>query len=275
MNELWRSVILKIERAEAQSILLAKSIEEWSVRNTFETEISLRPGRLGMKVVLKEFRESPPFDEWALIFGECIHNLRSSLDNLAFGLARLKKDPPSQPKTIAFPIFKDKEDFERNGRRSLKQLPEDASNLIERLQPFQRDGSEQFGRPEDDFLLKLQLFNNLDKHQVPSMTLVAPSGMELSIHAEFYSDDHTNENVPPNVHVWSGPLSPGAVLVEYITTQPIKSGNLDIKGGGIVSVSGLEAPVPVALTLVAIQQYVHLVASQFHPFFELSGPAGN
>jgi hypothetical protein len=266
---------VKIDRADAQVPFLEQQINDWSGRNTLDAELLLRDGRLGLKLVLKEFKEPAPLNDWALIFGECIHNLRSSLDNLAFALARLQCDPPENERAILFPIFHDKAEFNRKGRRYLSQLPDEAATLIERLQPFQRDGSEQFGKPEDDKLLMLQSFNNSDKHQIPAVVLVAPQDLKINFNAEFYHEAHASENTPPNVEVNAGPLTPGVVLVEYLTTHELKSGSLQIEGSACIAISGLAEPMPIIPTIFAIQQYVKLVALQFTPFFETEAEVHN
>jgi hypothetical protein len=190
------------------------------------------------------------------------------LDNLAYALARLKQDPPENPKSIAFPIFCDQAEFNRKGRRSISQLPEAAASLIERLQPFQRNLPGGIGKAEEDLLLVLQLLNNLDKHQVPAIALLAPQEINFQASTEFQSEADAAENVPPNTEVWGGPLSPGVVLLEYKTTRPLASGSLDVKGSAIVKLVGLQDPVPLIPLAIGLHMYVDKVAQMFSNFFE-------
>lgn len=268
MAPFLRSVSLKLARADDQTQALAKSIDDWSARNPILAESQFRDGRLGFLVIQKEFAEPPPLDDWALISGEIIHNIRSALDNLAFALARMRCDPPEKPKQISFPIFTDREEFLRNGRRNITQLPDEAVLLIERLQPFQRDGSPQLGTPEQDSLVLLQSLSNADKHQVPAITLIAPTTITHNAAALFYSDEDAAANTPPDVRFHAGPLAPGAVLLEYRTNRPIASVNGAFEGLAMVALQSAGSFVEILATLTTLRSYVALVASQFDPFFE-------
>jgi len=211
--------------------------------------------------------ENIPINEWDTQFGECIHNLRSSLDNFAFALARLKEDPPLRQKSICFPIYTKKEEFINNGRRNIDQLPSDASELIEKLQPFNRDGSEEFGRPEDDPLVILTELYNSDKHRIPSVVLITPTQIGQEVCVKFYTEEDASANIPPNATVWVGPLKPGAVLFEYKTTAPIESveGKYDFEA--VVGIQYKEQYLHIIPLLKQLHYYVNLVFSQFYKFF--------
>ena len=94
MNQLVRSVHLKLERASAQTIKLDNEAQRWVAANHIRAKCELLKDRLGFRLVQEEFAEPPPFEQWGLLLGECAHNMRSALDNLAYALARLHKDPP-------------------------------------------------------------------------------------------------------------------------------------------------------------------------------------
>src|SRR6266511_1608259 len=52
-------------------------------------------------------------DDWAVIIGDCVHNLRASLDYIAWELAGANRgDTETQ-----FPIFISEQGWRRNGRR--------------------------------------------------------------------------------------------------------------------------------------------------------------
>lgn len=270
MNELMRSVEIKLKRASFQVQSLASSVSDWVARNPITAECKLRDERLGYRLILNDFNEPIPLDEWGLAFGECVHNLRSALDNLAFALARLRTDPPEKPNLIAFPIFQDKHEFEKNGRRSINQLQDAAAALIEKLQPFQRDGSSVLGTPDRDALVLLQWFSNADKHRAPSIALLAPTNIGFEGGVEFLSDVDASANVPPDATVWAGPLSPGIVLIEYRTKHPVASVNGKVECKAIVAIKGIHELAPMVDTLHALNQYTALVVSQFQPFFQQS-----
>ncbi len=267
LSELKRSVELKLSRAGQQAQALSASISSWGTQNPINADCTLLENRLGFRLILKEFQTPPPLDEWSLWLGECVHNLRSALDNLAFALARLRQDPPQRPNQIAFPIYEDRSKFQDRGCQNIDQLPRAAADLIEKLQPFQRDGSPTLGTPDRDALVLLQALNNTDKHRVPTLVLIAPSEITHEVGVTFYSDQDASVNVPPDTTVWAGPLSPGVVLLEWRTTKPIASVTGGVTAKAIVAIQRNEISLPVGTTLRALHGYTMLVVSQFNQFF--------
>ena len=156
MLPLIRFAELKLARARDQVRALEAAVGNWSASNPLVASCELRDGRLGFSIVQQAFAQPPPLDLWGVLAGEFIHNLRTSLDNLAFALARLRCDPPEEPHRIAFPIYTDRALFERSGRGNIDQLLPEAASLVERLQPFQRNSSPELGTPDRDALVHLQ-----------------------------------------------------------------------------------------------------------------------
>jgi len=267
MHVLPRSVELKLARASEQVSLLSTAVTAWVVANPLIATCELRDSRLGFRVTQQEFLQPAPLEHWGLQAGECVHNLRSALDNLSFALASLNRDPPERPRAIAFPIYTEKSLFEKNGRKNIDQLPQSAAELVERLQPFQRDGSPDHGTPDKDALVLLQWLSNNDKHQVPSVVLIAPTEISHSFSAVFQSEEEAAANVPPDATFWAGPLSAGAVLLEYRTKHPLASAGGKFEGKAIVALQTNSEPQAIVPALQALNQYVALVCAQFRPFF--------
>jgi hypothetical protein len=263
MRDFVRSVDLKLARADMQAKSLADSISVWASRNPIGGRCELRESRLGCRLILESFASPPPIDDWGLLLGECIHNLRSSLDSLAFALARLHRDPPERPSKIAFPIFETRTEFERRGRPNVDQLPEKAAALIELIQPFQRDGSPGKGTPDLDALIHLQRLNNTDKHRIPSVVLVAPTNISHSVQVEFGSEEDAAANVPPDTTVWAGPLSPGVVLLDYRTNRPIASVKGRFDGHAVVAIQTPKGFEQVDTYVQGIKYHTGLVVDQF------------
>lgn len=261
-----RSVQLKLGRAHIQLQALGMLISGWVSRNPITADCELREGRLGFKLIQNKFTEPPPLEEWGLIAGEIIHNIRSSLDNLVYALARTHRDPPNKPQRLAFPIYQDKAEFKKNGRRNIDQLPSAAADLIEKIQPFNRDGSPALNIPDRDPLVLLNNLSNADKHRVPHLVLIAPTEISHNVSVQFYSEDDAMANTPPDVEAWAGPLDPNVVLLEYKTNRPIASVSGKYEGRAIVTiVSHCE---PITETLQALHNYTALVVAQFEQFFE-------
>jgi hypothetical protein len=268
MNDLIRSVDLKLARADSQVRTLADQISAWTSRNPITARVELRDQRLGFRLILQDFAETAPIDDWGLLIGECVHNLRSALDNLAFALARLRRDPPRNPGAIAFPIYQDRSQFKKHGLGKLDQMPAEAASLIERLQPFQRDMPEVEGTPDTDALVLLQGLNNADKHRVPSVVFVAPVEIGTSCAVKFSSDEDAAANVPPDVTVSLDPLQTGLVLVEHKTTRPIESVSANSQCKAVVFLETKQQRSHVAKTLNELSYYTALVVSHFRDFFK-------
>jgi hypothetical protein len=267
MEDLMWSVDAKLARASTQVAGLLQSVTAWTTANAISARCELREGRLGYRLILEGYPTSPPLIEWGLITGECVHNLRSALDNLAYALARLHRDPPGRPKDVAFPIYREKKKFDDKGKKNVAQIPKQAAAVLERIQPFQRDGSLQEGRAENDPLLMLQSLNNTDKHRVPSVVLLAPASLSHVHEIEFRNDDEAAANAPPDFTVWTGPLKPSVVLVEMRTKHPVASvkGRSDIHA--VVALETDDGPRPLDQVLKPLLVYSGMIVDQFRAFF--------
>jgi hypothetical protein len=140
----------------------------------------------GQKEVLYcEVLRKPP-SSLSLIIGDCLHNLRSALDNLAFELALTEAQGPLAKEiedNSAFPIQhvqtkKSKNNFER----MTAGIPRKAKQAIADLQPYLR-GEKYSTHP----LWQLNELSRRDKHRLPpvaslvnlkSFTFFVPEGIE-------------------------------------------------------------------------------------------------
>jgi hypothetical protein len=99
------------------------------------------------------FPRDPP-DEFALVAGEAIHQLRSSLDHLAWQLVEANGGLPDDK--TGFPICKTPPKKKAGFERKVMGICPGAISVINALQPYQSG---------DDALWKLQELNNIDKHR--------------------------------------------------------------------------------------------------------------
>lgn len=152
----------------------------------FWTELDAERGK---KVVWAEVVKPPP-TSLGLIAGDCIHNLRAALDNLAFELALAGAEGPLSSKAerdSGFPIF-DKDPTEGTDPRPLRKfdnmircISPRAQAAIQRLQPYCR--GEAF---HSDPLWQLNELSNVEKHRLPhtatlnnvsTLTFFVPDGI--------------------------------------------------------------------------------------------------
>jgi hypothetical protein len=203
--------------------------------------------------VLDEFSVPPDKDLWGLLVGDCVHNLRSSLDNLCFALARLKQDPPPRPQRIQFPVHVDPDQFRRDRTvaDTLEQLPAAAAQHLEQWQPFRR------GDPQSikaDALNLLTYLSNQDKHRIPQVVLVSIDQGEHLAHLSFDSEKDAADFIagPPDIQLFGGvPMEPGSLLMQVKGNRRIAS------SGGQVTVE----PVPAIQTLVGLEGAMPVVAA--------------
>jgi hypothetical protein len=104
--------------------------------------------------------QPPAVDEWALLFGNAVHNLRSALDSLVWELAHRDGREPRSPRGLYFPIVTD----EATWPRAAKMLESCPIEVIERVRPTQPFLIPDAGPSGLEVLATL---NNQDKHRVP------------------------------------------------------------------------------------------------------------
>ena len=156
-----------------------------------------------------------------MIFSDAIHQLRSTLDNLAWGLAHLRDAMPSKPRGIQFPITSDAKDWPSEARR-IAELPVAARVAIETVQPFQRTHVGE--RAEQDGLLLLNSLNTVDKHRILIQPTVNPLQISHSFSISFRDELEAGRDYdPPDVTLSADLFATEATLVVQRTKTPIES----------------------------------------------------
>lgn len=264
-------VDLKLRRANEHIEELSKAILEWSNSKPIKTHIELRENSLGTRLVIDEIVQSESLDTFGLLLSECVHHLRSCLDNMVFALASLQSTPPIREKDIAFPIYDNQVSFRNYGIKCIKQLPADAAELVEKIQPFQRLNPSVEGTPADDPLVLLRDLSNNDKHKLPLVPILLPT-QELNVFqgVKFFSEDDAIANIPPDVTITYGSILPGMVIVEYKTKNPVMSasGEFSLQASVVIKINNRYEPVEKVLR--TLNWYTNLVIDQFRRFFPTS-----
>lgn len=256
------SVDAKLHRATEQLQAISDHISEWNSLKPLKLSAHLSANRRGLVFIFEEFIFTPDFLRWGVIFGECIHNIRSSLDNLAFALALSHKNPPTNSRTISFPIFQDADTFEQRGRGNISQLPPEAASLIEKLQPFNRHAAN--GLPTNNLLHILHQMNNDDKHRVPQLVLLRPA--TINYEGNILLADDFPQHGEIQILLDGGILVPGRVVAEIVAPAKIKSSEGELKGEYTVAFSGQEIA---AVSLIdAMITEVNAVVNQFRGYFK-------
>jgi hypothetical protein len=159
---------LKIARAKEHFEALGTELLAWaqsgSMRIVKETAEEGRVHRVFVEPVAEL-----PLERWALIAGDCVHNLRSALDSLPYEIAVMQtgQNPPPDEKLLQFPIVTDPTGFQNQIHR-IKTLSPAVRNAIEAVQPYNRP------HPELPPLLQLlSFFNNQDKHRTLNVVVAS------------------------------------------------------------------------------------------------------
>jgi hypothetical protein len=169
------------------------------------------------------FTAQPDVWRWALLLGDTLHNLRCALDHLVYALAvrQTGKDPPDDDRALMFPICSNPEHWNRSKRR-IASLNEATQAAIERVQPYNRLKAGQWFMP----LWWLAQLNDIDKHRLPHIAVVAAHHDEINIAAE------------PGAFraLWNqGALRDGAVLLQLYLDKPDPELYVELKAtGGVV-----------------------------------------
>lgn len=127
----------KLVHARRHATQLEATCAAWLAGEPVLNELhpSVLKDRLNM--VLR-IRSQPPLTAMALILGDVLHALRSSLDSLAWELAHIDGAEPKSERGIYFPICSTEADWKQKAA-ALATWPEDALARVEILQPFKMD----------------------------------------------------------------------------------------------------------------------------------------
>jgi hypothetical protein len=145
--------------------------------------------------------EPPPID-WAIRFGEAVHNMRSALDHVIYQLTIRHHGGPLAK--TGFPIFLDREPFERFGQAQIRGLLPAAQAVIEGLQPYHAP------KPKDTVLWNLQESWNQDKHRIVQLMAAVSRKSSLAVVPP----------VPCRTMLFNGLHEDGAKIAEIIFREP-------------------------------------------------------
>ncbi|STX81696.1 Uncharacterised protein [Legionella busanensis] len=252
----------RLNRAKEQIFELEKDIVRWLEQNPIKFKIEYRENQFGYNIYREEL-DTSSLSSFGFKSGECIHNMRSSLDILAFALAKIKCDPPEKTSTIYFPIFTDEDKFNSKLRILNFNFTPEVVNIMRNIQPFQRKNPGVIGEPENDPLAILSLLSNIDKHRSSISAEMTPAELEKNIQVKFATPEDAAMNCPPKV-IFHG-IQPGLIM-EYRTNKPIELTNFDLnlKAHLVIRFEDKGEVIPDILSY--IYSYIHLVVNEFRKF---------
>jgi hypothetical protein len=243
---------LKSWRAYEHACTLQASIERWKYAGGYKFNRTVDDD--GWHHVTMRFNALP--SEWSLLIGECVQNLRNSLDNLLFALATLEAGRPltaDEQKVMEFPICERPDQLSKRRQAMLTMLPTPVADFVVKIQPFSTPVD---GKAAHAALALLHRLSVLDKHRaIPTHLVSLDSLMTTCMVREVKSI------VLPN-----SPISDGLELSVFLPGEDVELGQTSgiaadfdvVFGDEVPSLEGRE----VVLVLKSLREYVQKVHNQ-------------
>ena len=124
-----------------------------------------------LRIVRLDSAPEIPAEQWGLLVGDCIHNIRSALDYIAWRLA----GSDCADTNTQFPIFITREGWRHRGVSRVRRMKPEARALIERTQPFHS------ATPNHALLNVIRILDDTDKHKLVTVVAAAPSSLRIDI----------------------------------------------------------------------------------------------
>lgn len=145
----FKSAYMKVERSQQHIDELKKTLQDY--KNSSFCEMGINETGLVVSVVITK---AIP-DTVALCLGDAFHNLRSSLDHVAYEIVSMHDGSLDR---IQFPIADTEVSLKKNGYFGLEAIyPEFAKHIADVVKPYEKGNYK---------LWALNKLNNLDKHRL-------------------------------------------------------------------------------------------------------------
>jgi hypothetical protein len=178
----------RLDRAQYHLTNLQSEIDAWVDEGPLQTWIQTEADDENPKKYLYcQVLRKPP-SHLSLIIGDCLHNLRSALDNLAFELALEHTQGPMSKEIEEASAFPIQHLQTKKSNKRFKDMTEGidpkAKQAIADLQPYNRGA-----KFASDSLWQLNELSRRDKHRLPpvaslvtirSLTYFVPEGIETA-----------------------------------------------------------------------------------------------
>jgi hypothetical protein len=158
-------------------------------------------------LVFKLGKCAPIPDDFPLIIGDALQNLRTALDHLVWQLILSNGNTPKIG-TTGFPLMKSAEEYKTDSPRKVKGMAPEAIRMIDALKPYGGGNEDLFG---------LHLLNNVDKHRLLLMCGAAHIAtnvkVELSLTPQWF---HVALPMP---FQWTYPLKDGKEIFRILKEE--------------------------------------------------------
>jgi hypothetical protein len=169
-------VLAKLDRAEEHRLEFDHLVEEYVGGEPYTIYSQYDP-QTGWHTLRWQALREPPLERLALVFGDMISNLRTTLDYLVWQLVLATGLRPGR--RTGFPVVRRAKDWEVQSRTALRGVEQRWVDEIESRQPFRRPE-----RPSVHPLAILDHVNNLNKHRFLPVALLSVEQLGLLINVE-------------------------------------------------------------------------------------------
>ena len=160
-------------------------------------------------------KEQPPA-RLSLLLGDCLHNLRSSLDHLAWQLVIANANSPDE--RTKFPVHLNRPSKDLFASSSVRGMSREAITIIEKLQPYQAGD-----RANQTALWFVGQLSNHDKHRTLNLTAASLKGMSVRLL------DHTGQTAIATAIIPGGMFRHGAKVAPFEHVNPARAYSEDMK----------------------------------------------
>lgn len=196
----------KLARADVHLQTLDREISGFLAENPYEFVGDFDSEREEF-VAKARFKTYPLWNDWATIIGDCVHNLRSALDHLAWQLVLLNNGTPGRE--TSFPILEDR--LSQKGHMRRCRIETDSGRVrpsveacVERAQPYHRTDD-----PTLHPLAILGGLSNEDKHRTLTVTSAALEDFGIGISVM------RDVDMGISVHGFRGPFDENTELARW------------------------------------------------------------
>jgi hypothetical protein len=216
-----RGVYAKLSWARAHFHTMDAELQAW-VKDDAHRIIYERNEDFTQHYLRADFGSQPRHDRWPLMIGDCVTNLRDTLDHLIYAIAHLPGMPfPSEADKAAFIIRDAPGKFTKDAKTRLCSVPNVVRDAVLSFQPF--------NRPNGVRLPVLSLLSELangSKHKLLSVTLLSPEKMDV----EFISDSNVTHDPAPIAALNKSGIMEGH---PFFVVETVPDPNFRMKSGEI------------------------------------------
>jgi hypothetical protein len=257
-NESLDGAWAKVNRARAHFEALERDVREFLESRPnlvlHERDANGREHKFRVRVL-----REPPSVEWAVLIGDCAHNLRSALDHIAWGLSEKEHPVTTEDTATQFPIFFTKAGFDDRGLKQIWRIKDqEVIALIRDSQPYNIENE---GARRRHALWGVRTLDNVDKHKLLLATVTVHQESTFLFEPQLVAE--------PTITISEEPLKDNAIVATIVCDPP--SLDASVKAQFTFTVVfrdnfGSDAPLRVHQSLALLIDYVGDRVAKFARF---------